>query len=118
MTNFVNLVNRLLCVKINVGDLAPLGLEITENFLGDLNISIILEAKSMQKDHDYGALFNASFIVVPQDRGSYRVSVINSTHIELIVTYNTYYNVSATGSACGQTTESPTIQLHYSEVYN
>ena len=107
-----------MCVKINVGDLAPLGLKITENFLGNLNISIILEAKSMHEDYYYmyGALFNASFTVVPQDRGSYRVNMINSTHIELIVTYNTYYNVSATGSACGQTTESPTIQLHYSEV--
>lgn len=57
MTNFITLVNRLLCVKINVGDLAPLGLKITESFLGDLNISIILEAKSMHKDYDYGALF-------------------------------------------------------------
>ena len=62
----------------------------------------------------YGALFNASFTVVPSN---HRVNVINSTHIEFIVTYNTYYNVSATGSVCGQTTESPTIQLHYSETY-
>lgn len=106
-----------MCVKIDVGDLAPLGLEITENFLGDLNISIILEAKLMHKDYYYGTLINASFTIVPQDRGSYRVNVINSTHIELIVTYNIYYNVSATGSICGQTTELPTIQLHYSKTY-
>ena len=71
----------------------------------------------MHKDYYYGTLINASFTIVPQDRGSYRVNVINSTHIELIVTYNIYYNVSATGSICGQTTELPTIQLHYSKTY-
>ena len=99
---------------LTVGYLAPLELVIGEEFHGDINVRIILEAMLMQKDN-YGDLFNASFTIVPQNQSSHRVNVINSTHIELIVTYNTYYNVSAIGTVCGRTTELSTIQLLYSE---
>ena len=70
-----------------------------------------------QNDDNYGDLFNASFTVVPQkcDGGGHRMNVINGTHIELIVTYNTCYNVSAVGNVCGWKTELSTIQLLYSE---
>lgn len=67
------------------------------------------------QNENYGDLLNASFTIVPQDQANYRVNRINSTHGELIVSYNTNYNVSAIAALCGQTTESPYIQLIYSE---
>lgn len=98
--------------------MAPLELEIVEEFLGEhSNVSVILEAKLAQKDNNYDDLFNASFIVVPQKNvmevAQHRVSVINGTHTELKVMYNTRYNVSRVGNICGRNTESLTIQLLY-----
>ena len=98
--------------------MGPLELDIIEEFLGEHNnVSIILEAKLAQTDYNYGDLFNASFTVVPKnyDGGSHRVNMINGTHIKLKVMYNTLYNVSAVGNVCRGNTESPTIQLLYSE---
>lgn len=95
--------------------MAPLELEISEEFLGVLNVSVILEATLMQMN-DYDDLFNASLTIVPQNyQANYRVNRINRTHTELMVYYNTFYNVSAIATVCGRTTESPYIQLLYSE---
>ena len=104
----------------DAGNLGPLELEIIEENLSEHNnVSIILEANLLMQKDNYGDIFNASFTVtvVPQncDGGSHRVNVINGTHIKLKVMYNTLYNVSAVGNVCGRNTESPTIQLLYSE---
>ena len=104
----------------DAGNLGPLELEIIEENLGEHNnVSIILEANLLMQKDNYGDIFNASFTVtvVPQncDGGSHRVNVINGTHIELKVTYNIRYNVSAVGNICGRNTETFTIQLLYSE---
>ena len=107
---FHGIENMYACVidLYNAGYLNPPGMVLTEQLLGMDKVTVILERMVMQDV--YSASYTVSIVVVPQ------VSVVtNSTHIELIVSYNTFYNVGAVATLCGQNSESATIELFYGE---
>ena len=88
-------------------------LSIIEEWFSDSNVTAILKYQAHaynQSENYYGTILNITIKVTP-----HTIVVSNTTHIELMLLYNTLYNISSSISLCGLTGPSTTDELFYGE---
>ena len=83
----------------------------SEQLLGLYNVNITLEIHQPTQNGSYGALYNISFSITPEAE----IVSTDNNYVQLILQYNTPYNLSAVTSLCGQISDSTTIELFYGE---
>ena len=82
-----------------------------DELFSDTNVTAILKYQAHafnQSENYYGATFDITIKVTP-----HTIVVSNSTHVELMLLYNTIYNISSSISLCGLTGPSMTDELFY-----
>ena len=86
-------------------------LSITEELFGESNVTVILKyQEDAYNESGYGVTIKVSVEVIPQ------VTVVsNGTQFELVLLYNTLYNISAYVTLCGLTGPSRTSEVFYGE---
>ena len=76
-----------------------------------MGVRVILDLISALSDHVHP--YSVSVLVVPSN--SVIMITQNITHAELILSYNTRYDISFTPTFCGLNVEPSVIQLFYSK---
>ena len=81
---------------------------VIQEFFNENNVTAILKYEDLYNESEYGITLNVSIGVTPQ----VTIVSINGT-FELMLLYNTMYNVSSFVSLCGLTGPSTTEELFY-----
>ena len=84
-------------------------LDIIDQFFGECNVTVSLQyTEDVYNKSKYSVTLNVSIEVTPS-----AIVVSNGTHFELVLLYNTQYNISAFITLCEFTGPSTTSEIFY-----